>query len=148
MPFRTPFHLQLVLHRFALRRNVPMSTTLRLRLLVVLTCLFLLGPALLAQSLTTGDIAGTVTDPSGAVVANATVNLKGVDTGAAQSVKTTTNGDYRFRLLPPGRYRVTVDQPGFQKAETALDVAVGIVVTADINLKVATATTTVDVIGA
>jgi hypothetical protein len=53
----------------------------------------------LGQSIVTGDAVGTVTDPSGAVVSGASVNLISKDTGAAQTVTTAANGFYRFPLL-------------------------------------------------
>ena len=65
------------------------------------------------QSLTTGNITGTVLDPSHAVVPNATVNLKGLDTGSTASTTTNASGGYSFNLLKPGRYQITVKQAGF-----------------------------------
>ena len=68
--------------------------------------------AALAQNVT-GAVSGTVTDPTGAVIANAKVSIKNVDTGVVSP--TTTNGDglYSVRFLPIGRYTVTIDAPGF-----------------------------------
>ena len=65
------------------------------------------------QSIVTGDAVGTVTDPSSAVVSGATVTLTSSDTGATQYVVTGANGFYRFALLKPGQYRLTVKQAGF-----------------------------------
>ncbi len=85
------------------------------------------GPAsqLSAQSLQTGDIQGTVSDPSRAVVAGAKVTLKSLETGSTQTITTNQNGDYRFTLLKPGRYSVSATSPGFQVVERAVEVAVG-----------------------
>ena len=101
--------------------------------------------ALSAQSLTTGDIAGVVKDPTGALIQNATITLKSLDTGAVQGAKTNTTGEYRFRLLKPGRYSITVEQSGFQKLERTVEVTVGAIATADITLTVGQATQTVEV---
>lgn len=98
-----------------------------------------------AQSLISGDISGIVTDQSSAVIAGATVDLKGVDTGSAQSTKTDSAGVYRFSLLKPGNYSVTVTQPGFQKAEKQVAVAVGQVAPGDIQLTVGQTSQTIDV---
>src|SRR5438067_6363176 len=68
-----------------------------------------------AQGGATGTILGTVTDQSGAVVPNATVQIMNVGTAITQQVRTTGSGDYSAPL-PPGTYRVTVEAPGFQKA--------------------------------
>src|ERR1700739_925383 len=70
--------------------------------ILVLSLLVVVAPSLMAQSLVSGDIAGTVTDPSDAVVPNATVTLKSETTGATRTTATNSSGAYRFSLLPPG----------------------------------------------
>jgi Carboxypeptidase regulatory-like domain len=111
----------------------------------VLAALVIFSISALAQSLTTGDILGTVTDPSGAAIPNASVTLKGVDTGTSQNTTANQSGEYRFTLLKPGRYTVAASQSGFQTREVALSVAVGQAARADLSLAVGTATTTVEV---
>ncbi len=107
--------------------------------------LFGLMTSVEAQSLLSGDISGTVTDQTTGVVAGAAVDLKGLDTGSSQSTKTDGQGVYRFSLLKPGRYSVTVTQAGFQKAEKQVTVLVGQVATADIQLAVGQGSQTIDV---
>ena len=64
----------------------------------------------------TGSIAGTVKDPSGAVVPNATVTITNTDRNAViRVVKTDSNGDYVAPLLPIGHYSVSVEASGFKK---------------------------------
>ncbi|MBB5338314.1 TonB-dependent receptor [Tunturiibacter gelidoferens] len=70
--------------------------------------------ALLAQTVT-GTITGIITDPSGAVVAGASVLAHNTDTGVDSSVTTNSAGLYRIQFLPIGRYEVTVDAKGFNK---------------------------------
>ena len=77
---------------------------------------------MMAQSLVTGDITGTVTDPSGAVVSGATVSLKSDANGSMRTATTGSNGTYRFSLLSPGSYTVSVSASGFSKAETQTSV--------------------------
>ena len=113
--------------------------------LFVLTFLLLLAPALFAQSLTTGDIAGTLKDPSGAVVPNATMTLKSLDTGSTQSSTTDSTGEFRFRLLKTGTYMVSTSPSGFQKLEQQTEVNVGSVVTLSLTLTVGQSTQTVEV---
>jgi len=115
------------------------------RVLYLSLSTMLLVPSLLGQSLTTGDITGTVTDPSKAVLPNAPVILKSLDTGATQTTATNQQGVYRFRLLKPGSYSVEISQPGFQQIERKLDVAVGQIVTADLSLQLGQTTQTVEV---
>src|SRR6516225_7738905 len=65
---------------------------------------------------TTGSIVGTVTDTSGASVANATVTIANVDTGITNKTITTASGDYVVTPLPVGHYSVTVEAAGFKKS--------------------------------
>ena len=64
-----------------------------------------------AQSLTSGDVAGVVTDSTGAAVSNAAVTLKNNDTGSSQVRNTSSQGAFRFQLLQPGTYTVSVAAP-------------------------------------
>ena len=77
-------------------------------ILAVLVIAALMAPSLMAQSAVSGDLTGTVTDPSGAVVSGATVTLKSDATGATRTSTSGSNGTYRFSLLSPGSYTVTV----------------------------------------
>ncbi len=61
-----------------------------------------------------GTILGTVTDPSGAVVAGAKVTVKNTGTGLERSTETSADGSYALPELPIGTYSVTVTQAGFQ----------------------------------
>jgi hypothetical protein len=115
--------------------------------LAVLLTLSLATAPMFGQSLTTGSITGTVLDPSHAVVPNAPVSLKGLDTGSTASTTTNSNGGYSFNLLKPGHYQVTVQQAGFAEFVQAVDVEVGQSSKADINLTVAKGTETVEVSG-
>jgi len=99
------------------------------------------------QSLTTGNITGTVTDPSHAVVASATVNLKGLETGSTATTVTSASGGYSFSLLKPGHYQLTVKQGGFSELVQTVEVQVGQSSKADLELTVAKGTETVEVSG-
>jgi Carboxypeptidase regulatory-like domain len=83
-------------------------------LVASLLLLFAAGPAF-AQRIT-ASIRGTVTDPSNAVVAAATVNIRNEETGLTRSVHTNTDGNYNFSELPVGSYRIEVTFPGFKSA--------------------------------
>jgi hypothetical protein len=76
-----------------------------------------LAPCLMAQTSSTGALAGTVKDPSGAVVPNATVTATSLDTGAVRTATTGTDGLYKFTLLPPGNYRLRMEASGFKALE-------------------------------
>jgi len=73
-----------------------------------------------------GTILGTVTDNSGAVVANASVDVTSLATGVTSHAQTSSSGDFTAPYLKPGTYKVTVQAPGFQKSvvdNIGLDVA-------------------------
>jgi hypothetical protein len=67
----------------------------------------------------TGSITGQVTDPSGALVVNATVIAENVATGVKTSTQTNAAGVYTIRFLPIGTYTVTVDATGFSQSKIA-----------------------------
>jgi predicted porin len=73
-----------------------------------------------AQTVATGAITGTVTDPSGVVVASVLVKATNKDTSQAREEKTGTDGVYKFSMLPPGHYRVKFTAIGFKTAESDL----------------------------
>src|SRR5436190_22259739 len=59
-------------------------------------------------------IQGIATDPSGAVVPDATITLTNVSTGVTQTADTNATGSYYFPNLPPGKYKVEAKATGFQ----------------------------------
>ncbi len=70
-------------------------------------------PSLPAQSTTQGAIAGTVEDPSGAVIGNADVTIRNDATNAVIRVTVDGSGFFKAPLIEPGTYTVTVTAPGF-----------------------------------
>ncbi|HEX3094457.1 MAG TPA: TonB-dependent receptor, partial [Candidatus Angelobacter sp.] len=93
-----------------------------------------------------GDIRGTVTDPSGAVVTNATVTATDVAKGIKHTVATDNNGQYRLTGLQPAAYSVSVSKSGFQ-SELAKNVVVNIgqTSTVDFPMKVSQVSEQVEV---
>jgi hypothetical protein len=103
----------------------------------VLSLLFLLvsGQCAFAQAVN-GTLVGTVTDASGALVANAKVTLTATQTGISQSGVTNQSGNYSFPNLQPGIYRVEVELAGFRKAiRDQIDVLVNSTARADLTLQ-------------
>jgi hypothetical protein len=117
--------------------------------IALITAFLLVLPDLArAQSITTGDIAGTVTDPSGAVVQGATVTLKNTATGVTSTVSSNGTGAYRFPFLNPGDYTVTVSMRGFAaSAPHTATVTVGQASTVNVQLQLEAMATTVEVSG-
>src|ERR1700722_11113066 len=93
----------------------------------------LLGISVLtAQSIISGDISGTVTDPSAAILPIAEVTLQNSGTGDSRTAATNTQGIYRFAFVPPGTYSVMIAAPGFRSARRMhLQVVAGQSTTAD-----------------
>src|SRR2546425_66472 len=66
----------------------------------------------------TGNISGTVTDPTGAAVPAAKALVTNTLTGVERSTTTTVAGVFFFTALPTGDYRLTVEKEGFKRSET------------------------------
>ena len=111
----------------------------------ILVVLSLGSTRLAAQTATTGDVAGVVTDPSNSVVPDAKINLKDNTKGNSQETKSSKDGGFRFYLLNPGPYTLTVTASGFQIQSRQVQVAVGQVFTADVQLSLGASTQTVTV---
>ena len=98
-----------------------------------------------AQTTTTGAIGGVVADQSGAVISGAAVVLTNNATGSVQTAKSSSSGSYRFDLLDPGSYTITVDQPGFEKLKSSLTVENSQVTAANLKLTVGSDAQTIEV---
>ena len=107
---------------------------------------FVLNPTTFAQT-ETGQIAGTVTDPSGAVVPGATVTVRNTDTNAERNAQTSDTGAYLVTSLEPANYEVTVKSASFQPFTAKVEVTVGGHVTVDAKLSVSGNTQEVEVVG-
>jgi len=111
----------------------------------------LLAPAMpsLAQTSGLGNINGTVTDTSGAVVAGATVVVTDTDTGVSRTVTATGAGTYTADFLQPGHYEVVLGGGAFGKVDRKnLTLTVGETITVDAVLPLGSASTEVTVTSA
>jgi hypothetical protein len=116
---------------------------------------FLFGFALLlgflcqsaaAQTATTGDLTGTVTDPTGAVMPNVKVQLRDLAKGGTRETNTNDGGVYRFSLLAAGSYEVDISATGFQPAARTTTVSIGQITNLDIKLALGATTEKVVVV--
>src|SRR5262252_7400265 len=123
------------------------SMKLRLATVFILFTILLAATTLMAQTFR-GTILGTVTDPSGNVVAGATVQVKNIGTGLERTTTTSGDGSYAIPELPIGKYSVTITQSGFQTSVTS-DVEVNVATErrVDIALKLGQVTQMVEVSG-
>ena len=84
-----------------------------IRTVVVCLCSLLLFVGYTFAQETTGGIVGTVKDPSGASVPDATISVTSSTLVGTKTVQTDSAGYYRFANLPPGSYTITVTANGF-----------------------------------
>ncbi len=115
--------------------------------LLALAVCMLASTATFAQSFTTGEITGTVTDPTGAVLPNVTVTLKSVEKGNTQTGTTNSQGAYRFSLLSPGNYTISAEAPSFKTTSVSQQVSVGAVAITNIKMELGSTGVTVEVSG-
>ncbi|HZQ53012.1 MAG TPA: carboxypeptidase-like regulatory domain-containing protein [Bryobacteraceae bacterium] len=102
-------------------------------------CLLFLVCGSLAQGQVSASVAGTVTDPSGALVSGATVIVRNEGTGAVRKSVTGSAGQYQFAALPIGRYEVRVRKSGFaEEVRRGVDLVVGQDARVDLALRIGT----------
>jgi len=107
-----------------------------MRVLAVSLCLSLLAAGAYGQA-ASGTITGTVTDPAGAVVAGAAVEVKNNETGQAYPTVSTNTGAYTVTSLGVGNYSLTVTVAGFKKyVRTTLSLAAAQTLNVDVPLEV------------
>src|SRR5262249_29738490 len=109
-----------------------------------LITLLLLCAASIAQ-VQTGTIVGTVHDNTGAVIPNAHVTIKSLDTGVTRDTVTSGQGGYTVPGLPPGNFGMGGSAGRFNNFKQGTAVTVGGVATVDATLGLAAASTTVEV---
>ncbi len=90
---------------------------MRFQTIALWVCLLVVASCAWAQ-ITTGSISGTVTDPAGAVVVGAKVQVLNQNTGVAADLTTNEAGLYKASYLTPGRYTVRIQAQGFRSAES------------------------------
>jgi len=99
-----------------------------------------------AQALgNSGSIQGTVVDPSGAVVASATVEIQNPVSGYERSTATSASGKFQFSNVPFNPYHLTVTRKGFQPTVQDVEVQSGLPVRLKISLQLAAVATNVTV---
>src|SRR5882757_2906094 len=98
--------------------NLNLLRLFHCRVIAYLACFVLFAATLHAQS-TTADVVGTVTDVTGAVVPNATVQLTNLDTQEKRSTTSGDEGQYTFTLLKPNHYTLSVSATGFKTSTIA-----------------------------
>jgi Carboxypeptidase regulatory-like domain len=126
-------------------RNTLLFTPRSAGLVAIVTILFSLSANAQVDA---GAVRGTVTDASGAVVANAKVTLTNEATGLSLATVSEGDGTYTFAPIKIGSYMINVETPGFRKATTHVTVNVQDQVRADFRLQTGAITETVEVTAA
>ena len=123
--------------------RIPRTTV---RFSIALAAILLLSVGLFAQStVSTGNIVGTVTDPSGAILSGTRVVI--TNTGTGQTIELTSNsaGAYNSGPLTPGTYKVQVSAKGFNTVSTVTTVQVGNTATVNAKMQLGQESTTIEV---
>jgi len=123
------------------------KTTLNFIFMVL--CFGLLpSPAVFAQQTDNGGLTGTVSDPNGAVVPNATVTVTNTGTNAKRTIVTNEEGRWTISVLRLGDYEVTAEAAGFQMVKQTATVVASATTPVDIVLGITAEQNVVDVTGA
>jgi len=121
------------------------NLSIKLFTLIALSLVLSIGQTF-AQSTVSGGINGTVTDPQGRVVPNATVTATNLGTNSVVTATTNDDGGYRITNLQPGTYRIDTTVSGFAPSQADnITVEVGSSTPVDIPLTLGTATAEVNV---
>ncbi len=116
-----------------------------LAMFAALASCFALVPNAYSQSDLT-SVTGTIHDPSGATVPNATVTVQNAGTGAERTAATNTSGVYSITAIPAGSYKLTVEAPGFKRFEQSGNtLQANLTATLDATLTIGNASETVQV---
>jgi hypothetical protein len=127
-------------------KEFQLSSSKDNRSLAILLSYFLLFLSATAWGAVAGSISGTVKDPSGSVVANATVSLREVNTGIPHQTRTNAKGYFTLPVLPVGRYELDVQASGFQGyRRTDIELDTDAALTLDASLEVGGDTQTMSV---
>jgi carboxypeptidase family protein len=117
------------------------------RSICALLLLGLLSAGIAFSQAVSASIVGVISDASGAVVATAKVTITETNTGISRAAATNGSGNYTFANLPPGKYSVTVEMPGFKKEMRGpVDVSVDSTARVDVQLQPGNITETIEVI--
>src|SRR5258708_27253937 len=95
------------------QKNMSLGTLALTAMIVLIVVLGMVASPPLSAQEAGGTIVGTVTDPSGAAVASASVIIKNVATGIERNSTTNADGVYTAPNLIPGTYEVTITSAGF-----------------------------------
>ena len=94
------------------------------------------SPTLVLAQLSTASLNGVIRDSSGAVVVRANVVMMNLETAVERTTATNDAGNYVFESITPGRYKLTVNAPGFSSKQIS-EFVLGVNQTATIDVSLA-----------
>lgn len=129
--------------------QIPISRTKVRKAVQLLLAVVAVMPSLLFSQtiMTTGALRGRVTDPSGAIVARASIRVVEASTSATYSATTDREGEFVFPSLRVGNYSLRATAPGFETSNLGITIEVGQVSTAQIPLAIGNVSQAVNVQG-
>jgi hypothetical protein len=131
--FHCRFLVDLIGKVWDMWRGMNSSRTIILSLVFLI---FQFSASVSTAQTTTSTIEGTVTDPTGAVIAGATVKASGTALAVERSVTTDAEGFYRLAALPAGTYTLTVSQTGFSTQTSNIELTLNRLARFDIQMQV------------
>jgi len=121
------------------------SLGVKTRFGLCILCLLLSSLALAQTTISTGSIVGTVTDPTGAVVSGAKVQIINQGTSQVQTTTSSSSGSFSSGALTPGNYVVRVEASGFRTTQMPIIVQVNITASANVKLTLGESAQVIDV---
>ena len=116
--------------------------------LCLVSCCVLMFALTAAGQVQNGQFTGTVTDQTGAAIANAKVTVTNLGTNLTSTVTTNQGGGYMVRELPIGAYKISAEAPGFRmKVNSNVPINAGVISHVDFKMEVGQATQVVEVSG-
>src|SRR5262245_7162899 len=131
--------------RFSIPNFHSKRPNLAIKYLMLIASLLMIFATVAYPQVETGQIAGTVFDPTGAVIPNAKVTVKSAATGLERQTTTTSNGTFVMTNLQPGKFIVTTQASGFSTVQQTIDLGVGAKVGLDVKVEVGAVQATVEV---
>src|ERR1700677_3352945 len=95
------------------------------RTLLSVVCLALFASTFAWAQFEAGSVVGVITDPSGSVVPNASIELRSLATDAVRQATTSSTGEFDFVAVAPGRYSITAKLTGFKQETQDFELVVG-----------------------
>lgn len=126
------------------RNQFSAACLARCAFLPLIVAVLLMPSVLWAQIVPTATLAGSVTDPSGAVIPSAAVQLVNVATHVTKATTADAQGRFQFSFLQPGSYELDVSAPGFNAyRQTGITLSVNVPATVNVSLAVHSSATEV-----